>query len=442
MITLWRIVFWLGLVATSAGESNWAVVIAGSRGFTNYRHQADVCHAYHVVRRNGIPAENVILMTYGDAVDSVENPFPGQLFNKPTPDGVAGYDVNRACSPSYTGEDVTADNFLAVLKGDNKTTEGKPVLRSTKEDRVFVYFADHGGVGLVAMPAGDPVYAQDLIDALRYMSTKGMYKELVFYMEACESGSMFEGLLPEDANIYATTAANSQESSYGTYCGMESSVNGTLIGSCLGDLYSVNFLENSDEPSMFHTETLDSQFALVKNETSRSHAQKFGTLSMGTDHIEWFLGAVGFPSVDGGEFRDQAAAVARIPAPKNGVNSRDIKLHALRYQRSQLAGAGRTREADNLDQQIAEEMAMRFNSAKVFREISRRTSGGAPVPPLTGVFTEHSCLKAASTAVIASCGPWNDFSLTYVRSLATLCQAGYHALQIQAAAEAACRVDV
>ncbi|CAN0585430.1 unnamed protein product, partial [Ectocarpus sp. 12 AP-2014] len=236
--------------------------------------QADVCHAYHVVRRNGIPAENVILMTYGDAVDSVDNPFPGQLFNKPTPDGVAGYDVNRACSPSYTGEDVTADNFLAVLKGDNKTTEGKPVLRSTKEDRVFVYFADHGGVGLVAMPAGDPVYAQDLIDALRYMSTNGMYKELVFYMEACESGSMFEGLLPEDANIYATTAANSQESSYGTYCGMESSVNGTLIGSCLGDLYSVNFLENSDEPSMFHTETLDSQFALVKNETSRSHAQK------------------------------------------------------------------------------------------------------------------------------------------------------------------------
>lgn len=78
------------------------------------------------MRRNGIPGENVILMSYGDAVDSVDNPFPGQLFNKPTPDGVAGYDVNRACSPSYTGEDVTANNFLAVLKGDNKTTGALP----------------------------------------------------------------------------------------------------------------------------------------------------------------------------------------------------------------------------------------------------------------------------------------------------------------------------
>lgn len=150
------------------------------------------------------------------------------------------------------------------------------MLESTKDDRVFVYFADHGGVGLVAMPVGDPVYAPDLIDALRYMNSHDRYLELVFYMEACESGSMFEGLLPNDANIYATTAANSQESSYGTYCGEDSSVNGTVIGSCLGDLYSVSFLENSDQPSMFHTETLDSQFSLVKNETSKSHAQKVG----------------------------------------------------------------------------------------------------------------------------------------------------------------------
>lgn len=78
------------------------------------------------------------------------------------------------------------------------------------------------------MPSGDPVYAQDLMDTLRYMWSNFMYKELVFYMEACESGSMFEGLLPSDVNIYATTAANSEESSYGTYCGLESSVDGTV----------------------------------------------------------------------------------------------------------------------------------------------------------------------------------------------------------------------
>lgn len=41
---------------------------------------------------------------------------------------------------------------------------------------------------------------------------------MVLYVEACESGSMFEGLLPKDLDIYVTTAANSYESSWGTYC--------------------------------------------------------------------------------------------------------------------------------------------------------------------------------------------------------------------------------
>ena len=27
----------------------WAVLVAGSRGWDNYRHQADVCHAYQVI---------------------------------------------------------------------------------------------------------------------------------------------------------------------------------------------------------------------------------------------------------------------------------------------------------------------------------------------------------------------------------------------------------
>jgi len=34
-----------------------------------------------------------------------------------------------------------------------------------------------------------------------------MYKELVFYLEACESGSMFENL-PDNIEIVASTAAN------------------------------------------------------------------------------------------------------------------------------------------------------------------------------------------------------------------------------------------
>lgn len=54
-------------------------------------------------------------------------------------------------------------------------------------------------------------------------------------MEACESGSMFEGLLADNINIYATTAANAMESSYAAYCSPDDVVNGKHVGSCLGD---------------------------------------------------------------------------------------------------------------------------------------------------------------------------------------------------------------
>ena len=33
----------------------WVVLVAGSSGYYNYRHQADVCHAYQVVHSHGVP---------------------------------------------------------------------------------------------------------------------------------------------------------------------------------------------------------------------------------------------------------------------------------------------------------------------------------------------------------------------------------------------------
>lgn len=80
-----------------------------------------------------------------------------------------------------------------------------------------------------------------------------MYKQLVFYLEACESGSMFSGLLPSNWRIYATTAANPSESSWGTYCGGQAVVAGKKLNTCLGDLYSVNWMENLDTATSSET---------------------------------------------------------------------------------------------------------------------------------------------------------------------------------------------
>ncbi|KAL1435455.1 hypothetical protein MTO96_000130 [Rhipicephalus appendiculatus] len=63
------------------GVKLWALLVAGSNGYGNYRHQADVCHAYHLLRRHGIPDNRIVVMMYDDIAYAEENPTPGVVVN-------------------------------------------------------------------------------------------------------------------------------------------------------------------------------------------------------------------------------------------------------------------------------------------------------------------------------------------------------------------------
>eukprot|EP00983_Pelagomonas_calceolata_P098728 1158381-Pelagomonas_calceolata.AAC.1 len=47
------------------------------------RHQADVCHAYHLIKGGGVHTANIVTMMYGDIAYHADNPFPGKIFNRP-----------------------------------------------------------------------------------------------------------------------------------------------------------------------------------------------------------------------------------------------------------------------------------------------------------------------------------------------------------------------
>ena len=40
-------------------KDHWAVLVAGSNGYFNYRHQADMCHAYQIAIKNETPADAI-----------------------------------------------------------------------------------------------------------------------------------------------------------------------------------------------------------------------------------------------------------------------------------------------------------------------------------------------------------------------------------------------
>lgn len=51
----------------------------------------------------------------------------------------------------YTGHNVTAANFYAVLLGDKEAVTGGSgkVIASKANDHIFVYYSDHGGPGVL-----------------------------------------------------------------------------------------------------------------------------------------------------------------------------------------------------------------------------------------------------------------------------------------------------
>ncbi|KAL6071251.1 Legumain [Balamuthia mandrillaris] len=293
----------------SAKGENYAVLVAGSNSWFNYRHQADVCHAYQVLVEHGFKKENIITFMYGDIANSSENPTPGVIINKPD-----GPNVYSGVEIDYRGSDVNPTNFLNVIKGNATAMEGVGsgrVLQSTRQDRVFINFVDHGGPSVICFPE-ELLSATDLNAALQYMHDQGMYKQLLFYLEACESGSMFQDVLPDDIAIYATTASNAELSSYACYFDSERQT-------YLGDVYSVKWMEDSDVDDLTK-ETLEEQYLLVKNETTTSPVCQFGQMSVSEQPVANFFG------------KEQVSSVSQAVPIVDAIESRDVDVQILLHR--------------------------------------------------------------------------------------------------------------
>ena len=281
----------LSLELYEQGE-NWAVLACGSNGYMNYRHQADVFHVYQSLLKRGFSKEHIILFAYDDIAYSPKNPFPGQVFNRPD-----GPDVYEGVTIDYYDYNVNPETYISVLKGDNKNGSLRKVLNSTENDNIFLYFVDHGIAGAIVFPDNKFLYADELEETFKFMKDKKMYKNIIFYLESCYSGSMFNNISP-DLNVYSVTAASPSEQSLATYCYPQDYVNGQQMHTCLSNEFTSNWLDDSDSRIFFEENqqinysndeySSHEQFIFTKDKTKNSHVQEYGDLSVGDLPITFF----------------------------------------------------------------------------------------------------------------------------------------------------------
>ncbi|CAA7036848.1 unnamed protein product [Microthlaspi erraticum] len=423
----------------SAG-TKWAVLVAGSSGYWNYRHQADVCHAYQLLKKGGLKEENIVVFMYDDIAKNKENPRPGIIINSPK-----GENVYNGVPKDYTGDDVNVSNLFAVILGNKTALKGGSgkVVDSGPNDHIFIYYSDHGGPGVLGMPTSPYLYANDLNDVLKKKHASGTYKSLVFYLEACESGSIFEGLLPEGLNIYATTAANAEESSWGTYCPGEDLSPPSEYETCLGDLYSVSWMEDSDKHNL-QTESLHQQYELVKKRTagsglgSGSHVMEFGDVGLSKEKLVLYMGTN--PANENYTFVYENS----LKIPSRFTNQRDADLvHFWDKYRKAPEGSARKLEAQK---QVLEAMSHRLhvdNSVMLIGKILFGMSEGPAVlnrvrssgKPLVD---DWDCLKTLVRAFERHCGSLSQYGIKHMRSIANICNAGIQVEQMEEAAMQAC----
>lgn len=247
-----------------------AVLVAGSNGFSNYRHQADVCYQYHLLTDDmGVPPSHIRVLMFDDVAWSLDNPMIGRLYNEPN-----GQNVYRGCNVDFRGENVSLTNFVEAISS----------LPTNINSTILVSYVDHGEPGALLFPNGDRLTGPGLQDVLG--SKLPPHEKFLMYVEACDAGSVFENISNDVLKKkLIITASTGTQFSWATYCPTPVApwadvVNGRHIGVCLADLFAVAWtrdLKLRMELAYDMTDTFEDHVDSVKNFVSpKSTVAVFG----------------------------------------------------------------------------------------------------------------------------------------------------------------------
>lgn len=227
---------------------------------------------------SGIPKERVILFLTDDLANSTLNPRKGVIINEPNGSNLyEGLDL----SADYTRSEVTVENFLKVLNGDQQLAKsGKKVLPGKFHENVLIYYSDHGNPGFLNFP-DDILSATKFNKALQRLAGMNKFNKMVVALESCYSGSIFDqNLLKPDLSIWAVTATNANERSFSQFYEYDT---------YLSDVFSQNWFYSWIACEKANL-TLAEQFEMVKLQTNKSHVSAFGDFKLAnTTKLNEFL---------------------------------------------------------------------------------------------------------------------------------------------------------
>lgn len=214
-------------VMVAGHSNNWAVLACTSRYWFNYRHVSNTLSMYYIIRKMGIPDNQIILMNAMDPSCDTRNPFPGDIFNTLGMDtvlnemrrldlaeGTPPYDRdNYGVEIDYRGDEVSVDSFMRVLTGRHKTgTTPSKILQSGNDSNVLIFLSGHGGDEFLKFRDIEEISAHDLGYAFKEMHLKKRYKEILMIVDTCQASTLATRI--SSPNIISIGSSGKGENSY------------------------------------------------------------------------------------------------------------------------------------------------------------------------------------------------------------------------------------
>lgn len=194
-------------------NGNWALLVAASDKWQNYRHQADILTMYQRLKANGFDDKHIILIASNDIASNKNNPpeYMGKVINS------SNQVVNTNVETDYTLEQLKKGEvkIADILSGNGP--DGK-VIKANQNENILVFWSGHGAPGNLIIGDGTENNSteftySDMKETLS--SCSGKFRQMLWIIETCFGGSVgkaCEGY----SGVLCITAAGENEKSIAT----------------------------------------------------------------------------------------------------------------------------------------------------------------------------------------------------------------------------------
>lgn len=194
------------VITYPALDQNWALIVAASTEWKNYRHQADALEIYQMLKQRGYQDDHIILIMEDDIARNSKNPSQGEIISP-----LSGENLYRDIEIDYKPSTLSPYYIERILLGEESETTPN-VIKADKDDDVLVFWSGHGEP--YAFNWGEESrFTHDMMESILEKATaESKFRKMLWLVEACFSGSVASASDGYDGVMFIT-AANQDETS-------------------------------------------------------------------------------------------------------------------------------------------------------------------------------------------------------------------------------------